>query len=543
MNTFNYIGRVRPRYSRFNWSNEHSFSCDMGELIPFFAAYLPPGGRLKGGVEAVVRLQPMNAPVLHEINAYFHFFFVPLRIIDPNFENFISGGVEGTFDSPPPLWPVSEENKLYSLFDYMHTIPTLDFDPSTVKQSTMPVDWKRRAYNAIWNYRYRDENLQEKVQVIPEEQPDLTPNFSVLHRAWEKDYFTSALPFLQRGPAIAFPISGDLPITIQGDTFTINGSNFSLNQGKVTFSGTSTQNGMNQIRANSGNLSAGVDGSGGTGTVTATASGTISGSQTVTPSISGSVSLQNATTFDVNDVRRAFQIQKFMERNARAGVRYSELIQAHFDVKPLDSRLQEPEYLGGSKTGVIISEVLQTSATSSGSTPQGNMAGHGLTALRDYCFNYRAPEFGVVIGLCSIMPRSAYCQGINRTDLVRSRYDMVFPEFVNLSEQPVYENEIYFDGSNEQWQKEIFGFQGRYNEYRSIPSKVSSDMRFMFDYWNLARKFDSPPDLNASFVECNPSKRIFAVQNEKTLIVTVGTTLNAILPIPKVAEPGFVDHH
>ena len=211
------------------------------------------------------------------------------------------------------------------------------------------------------------------------------------------------------------------------------------------------------------------------------------------------VNLGSATTFNVADLRLAFQIQKWMERNARAGVRYTEFLRSHYGVAPRDERLNRPEYIGGSKAPVIVSEVLQTSSTST--TPQGNMAGHGLSADKAYIAKYHAQEFGVVVGLMSIMPRSSYQQGIDRQWLRRSRYDFYSPEFANLSEQGIERAEIYATTSGTE-NRTIFGFKGRYDEMRFKRSMVCGKMRTSYDYWHLGRKFASAPLLNEEFIKC-----------------------------------------
>ena len=223
------------------------------------------------------------------------------------------------------------------------------------------------------------------------------------------------------------------------------------------------------------------------------------------------VDLSTASTFDIADLRLAFQIQKWMERNARGGVRYTEFLRAHFGVAPRDERLHRPEYIGGSKSPVIMSEVLQTSSTDL-TTPQGNLAGHGISAQDQFCGSYRAAEFGLIMGIMSIMPKPAYSQGINRQWLRRSKFDFFFPEFVGLSEQAIEQAEIYATDVASA-NTTIFGYQGRYDEMRTKDNMVVGEMRTTFDYWHLARQFSSAPLLNSSFITCIPRKDIFAVQN------------------------------
>jgi hypothetical protein len=253
-----------------------------------------------------------------------------------------------------------------------------------------------------------------------------------------------------------------------------------------------------------------------------------------------------AATFDVSDLRLAFQIQKWMERNARAGVRYTEFLRAHFGVAPRDERLQRPEYIGGSKSPIIISEVLQTSQSTQGTagSPQGNMAGHGLTADRTRAARYRVSEYGWILGIMSVMPRTAYQQGVNRQFLRRTKFDHYFAEFAHLSEQAI-ENVELVATNDENYNAGIFGYQGRYDELRYMPSRVCGNMRQLYDYWHLGRKFSltSPPLLNEEFIKCVPDKRIFAVQNEDGLIVNVANIIRAVRPMPIMSNPGLIDHN
>ena len=251
------------------------------------------------------------------------------------------------------------------------------------------------------------------------------------------------------------------------------------------------------------------------------------------------VDLSTAVTFDVADLRLAFQIQRWMERNQRAGVRYTEFLKSHFGVAPSDDRLQRPEYIGGTRSPIIISEVLQTSET--GTTPQGTLAGHGLGIQAGFAGKYHVKEYGLIIGIMSIMPKAAYQQGINRQWIRRTRYDFYFPEFANLSEQAILRGEIYTNNVSAD-NNTIFGYQGKYDEMRIKHSMVCDDMRDTYDYWHLGRQFSSAPLLNSSFIQCVPDKRIFAAESEPGLIVSFANNIKALRPLPILAEPGRIDH-
>ena len=495
-NVFSEVGGLHPRRSVFDLSYEKKLTCDMAQLIPVMCDEVVPGDVFKIGNQAVVRFQPLVAPILHEINMYVHYFFVPYRILWDDWEDFISGGVDGQFADPIPEWDptLTTEGSLWDFFGF-----PVGVDPN----GAYPLDFPRRAYNLVYNEYYRDENLQTEVALT---------NETILNRAWEKDYFTSALPWQQRGTAPALPISGSTSAVFSSGMISANG-------GLMTVQYNSSAGGNNLYGAgiNPSNIKAALD--------------------------RNVVDLSNASTFDIADLRLAFQIQKWMERNARAGVRYTEFLRAHFGVSPRDERLQRPEYIGGSKAPCIISEVLQTSSTDS-TTPQGNLAGHGITVSDAYCGKYHAQEFGLIIGIMSIMPRSAYSQGIDKQWLRKTKYDFYFPEFANLSEQAILNAEICATGTLSHNQ-DIFGYQGRYDEMRTKNSQIVSGMRTTFDYWHLGRQFDtgSPPVLNEDFIKCVPRKDIFAVPSEPGLIVNFANIIKAFRPLPYMAVPGLIDHN
>jgi len=486
-NVYEHVGGLHPGRSVFDLSYEKKLTCDMAQLIPVMCDEVVPGDFFQIGNQAVVRFQPLVAPILHEINMYVHYYFVPYRILWDDWEDFISGGIDGQFSDPVPEWEPTDTT-VGSLWDY------LGFPTGVDPDGAYPLDFPRRAYNLVYNEYYRDENLQTEVALT---------NETILNRAWEKDYFTSSLPWQQRGTAPALPISGSTTAVFATGT---NANVASLNY----------NSGSNRI---------------------------ITGSGTAQALAANTVDLSTASTFDIADLRFAFQIQKWMERNARAGARYTEFLRSHFGVSPRDERLQRPEYIGGSKAPCIISEVLQTSS-SDATSAQGNLAGHGITVSDAYCGKYHAKEFGLIIGIMSIMPRSAYSQGIDKQWLRKTKYDFYFPEFANLSEQAILNAEICATGTLSHNQ-DIFGYQGRYDEMRTKNSMIVGQMRGTFDYWHMGRQFDvgSPPVLNANFIKCVPRKDIFAVPSEPGLIINFGNVIKAFRPLPYMAVPGLIDHN
>lgn len=511
---FSNIAGLTPKRSVFDLSYVKTLTCDMGQLIPVMCDEVVPGDIFKIGNEAVVRFQPMVAPILHEVNLYTHYFFVPYRLLWDDWEDFISGGTEGDDASVLPRW--NPTNKaIGSLWDY------LGFPTTITPTGRLPLSFPREAYNFIFSEYYRDQTLQESF--------DWTAgNEDILNRCWEKDYFTSSLPWQQRGVAPALPVSGATSAVWSSDL----GLTFTLTAGSDT---NNTMQFRSRVSAPPRAVD-GIDPASNTGIALKPPYTKISQADMN----NNTVDLSTATTVDIADLRLAIQLQKWMERNARAGVRYTEFLRAHFGVSPRDERLSRPEYIGGSKSPVIFSEVLQTSSTDA-TTPQGNLAGHGVTVSVTQCGQYRAQEYGLIMGIMSVMPRTMYQQGINRQWLRQTKYDFYFPEFACLSEQAVERVEVYATAV-EADNKTLFGYQGRYNEMRYKPSMVVGQMRDTFDYWHLGRKFTAAPELNESFVKCVPTKRIFAVETDPGLIVSFGNRITAIRPMPVQAEPGLMDH-
>jgi len=508
---FQSVRSLRPGRSIFDLSYQKKFTCDMGKLIPIMCDEVVPGDVWEIANELVARCLALVAPVMHEVNVYVHYFFVPYRILDEDFELFITGGADGAYAGVLPRWVPTDTAK-GSLWDY------LGFPTGVAPLGlSAPIDYPRRAYNRIYNEFYRDENLTTEV---------LETNETILNRAWEKDYFTSALPWQQRGTAPALPISGTTSAVWAAD----------LTNQALTWPAVSggTQASFYRENTAGGTLNQPFDSN--------TKLALEKGKATISKTSLGAnvVDLSTASTFDVADLRLAFQIQKWMERSARGGARYTETLQAHFGVSPRDERLQRPEYIGGSKSPLIVSEVLQTSETAT--TPQGNLAGHGLAVDRKYCAKYHAQEFGLIMGIMSIMPRTAYQQGIDRQWLRRSKFDFYWPEFANLSEQAIEMEEIYAVAA-EATNRGIFGYQGHYDELRTKRDMVCSDMRDTFSYWHLGRIFGAAPALNSTFVVSDPSKRIFADQADPGLMVNFGNIIRAARPLPIESDPGLVDHH
>lgn len=507
----------------FDLSHEHKLTCNMGMLIPCFNEEVLPGDTWKVNTDIAVRIAPMLAPIMHRVDVFTHFFFIPTRILQDDWEKFITGGPDGRDNTPVPVINSGSEGfAVGSLADYLGC-PT---GVANIDELAYPF----RAYTMVYNEWYRNQNVQDPLPLSFGNGLDTITNTSLLRRNWEKDYFTSALPWPQRGPAVNLPLGTSAPVEIAGNSSSVKmtvgdpatGTYGNLSQ--VSDNGLVQGHKLMTVKSNEGNV----------GSVYFNTGWGNAG-------LRGNADLSTATAVTVNDMRQAFQVQRWMEKNARAGARYVESLMAHFGVRSSDGRLQRPEYLGGGRSPVVVSEVLQTSSTDSVS-PQGNMSGHAFSAQRTHEFVRSFEEHGYILGIMSIMPRTAYQQGSPRMFNRRTRYDFAWPVFSHLGEQAVLNKEIYAQGTAADDQ--VFGYQNRYDEYRHRLSFVHGQFRSTLDYWHMGRIFGNLPKLNATFVAADPTKRINAVVDQKydNCWVDIYHAVKAIRPLPKKGVPGFIDH-
>lgn len=548
---FRKVGALNPQRAAFDLSHRVLTTGDMGVLYPITNYIVTAGDRFKIFNDLVIRFQPMFSPVLHEIWAYLHWFFVPFRILWSYWEEYRTGGRDGrgairrvlpVVDLSGSTGTVANTQQHYfrkgGLFDFLYGVVARTDVSDTqypvrnlfrVANKTAPIDFPVRAYIKIYNEYYRDENLVDEYP-IPWYNTDNAVDYTTLKglfkRSWSKDYFTSALPDQQRGDPPAFPLTG---------LASVDGVNLNV---------------IDQVSVNP-NMQLGLS----VNNNPYMAVPNPPGSDALKDFFGGlTVNMENVPTFDVSDLRNAVQLQKYLERNMRAGYKYTEWLRARFNVSPSDARLDRPEYIGGSKHPCIISEVLQTSGSGegigTGFSPQANMAGHGLSADSSYIGNYLCKEDGIIMAILSVMPTSVYSQGLNKQYIKRNPYEFIIPEFAHVSEKAVEQLEIRMDQSNTLAQNtQIFGYQGQYDEFRYQPSRIGGDFRFQqqggsLSYWHLSRYFANRVYLNRSFVECDPesTKRIYNAQTADGLMISFSARVKAVRPLPSIAEPGLVDH-
>lgn len=509
-NIFNSIKLMKPKKNRFDLSHDVKLSCDMGNLVPVLAQECVPGDSFKIGCQSMIRFAPLVAPVMHRMNVTIHYFFVPNRILWDNWEKFIVD------PSTPLVAPYIRYTDSYvttpayqKFLDYMG-IPPIQTGGTATNLNPFAI----AAYQCIYNEYYRDQNLVTEVDYKLRDglnnatSADDARLFTLRRRAYMHDYFTASLPFAQKGDSVEIPLG---EITLNPD-WEADGERpqFEDGFGNVPigglYSGDAT-NGPISVLPSDGPLAYNPD---------------------------GSLRVDNTS---INDLRRAFRLQEFLEKNARGGTRYIENILTHFGVKSSDKRLQRPEYITGVKSPVVVSEVLNTTGETAG-LPQGNMAGHAVSVQGGKSGSYYCEEHGYIIGIMSVMPLTAYQQGIPKHYTKLEPLDYFWPSFANIGEQEVKNKELYAYSPTGD---ETFGYVPRYADYKFNNSRVAGDFRTSLDYWHLGRIFASQPALNKTFIECDPAstKRIFAVTDPDadSLYCHIYHDIQAVRPMPVFGTP------
>jgi hypothetical protein len=509
---FSQVPKANIPRSSFNRSHVLKTTFDSGYLIPVFVDEALPGDTFNLNMVGFGRLATPLNPFMDNLHLETFFFAVPNRLLWDNWERF-NGQQDNPGDSTDFLVPtVTAPSGGFlngSLYDYMG-VPT---EVDNIEVNNLHA----RAYNLIYNEWFRDENLIDSLVVDTDDGADDPADYVLKKRGKRHDYFTSCLPWPQKGDAVSIPLGTQAGVHFDG--------NLEFENYNGTYSGSG------QLVSNSGGAVAW--------------SGTLSGGQNITIKDGEAYAdLSGATAATINELRQAFQIQKLLERSARSGTRYIEIIRGHFGVTSPDSRLQRPEYLGGGHSYININPVAQTSATDA-TTPQGNLAAVGTTHVNNHGFVKSFTEHCVIIGLVNVRADLTYQQGLNRMFSRQTMYDFYWPALSHIGEQAVLSKEIYADGSAND--ENVFGYQERYAEYRYKPSMITGQFRSNYtaslDSWHLAQDFGTRPVLDETFIEENPPiDRVLAVPTEPHFIFDAFFNLKCARPMPVYSVPGLIDH-
>lgn len=553
------------RRTKFDRSHVYKTTFNSGKLIPVFVDEVLPGDTTRMSVNYFARLATPIKPIMDNIYLDWFFFFVPNRLVWDHWQNFCFEQ-EDPDDSTdyviPAIMANDNKNNTYvgSLWDYFG-LPT-NTSGTISGVSALPF----RAVYLIWNEWFRDENLQKSVKIQKgdtneildssrvSDQPSwlfksgtgIFPGYPCPPRGKRHDYFTSALPWTQKGPGVSIGLAGTAtlvdPSPVSG--YFVQQSNNSLGAAQLQKDG-----GVHDVFTGSGSLSYQ---NGGYSTSIAGHAINGSGTATITAqpgsswlSKSAYADLDSSSIFTINSLRTAFQMQKFYERLARGGSRYTEVLRSFFGVVSPDARLQRPEFLGSFTKMVNVNPIAQTSATDD-TSPQGNLSAYGVTASRFHGFTKSFVEHGYIIGFVSARADLTYQQGINKMWLRSTVYDFYWPTFAHLGEQAIELREIYAQGTAAD--TTVFGYQERYAEYRYKPSQITGKFRSSvtggnLDVWHLSQFFSNAPTLNEEFITENPPiKRIIAVQDEPEFLLDVGFRYTTVRPMPMFGTPGLVDH-
>lgn len=537
---FSQIPKAQISRSVFDRSHGWKSTFDSGYLVPFLVDEVLPGDSYKVKFNFLARLSTPIVPTMDNLFLDTFYFFVPYRLLWKHWEQFNGQqdypGASTDYLVPQTTAPADKGFEVGSLEDY--------FGLPTGIKGIKANELAARAYALIWNEWFRDENLQNPINLstyaeistadglddVGMGDRGFTGQHKLLRRGKRHDYFTSALPWPQKGPGVEIGLAGSAPVsgTVPVNLYNVN-----------AYAGASPHT----IVSNLVGVGSSVD--------TAVEPVNISGVSVGTSSLAftGTADLSSTTAATINSLRQAFQIQKLYERDARGGTRYTEILRSHFGVISPDSRLQRPEYLGGSESPVIINPVVQNSATGAtgAATPQGNLAAFGLASSTSakHGFVKSFVEHGIIIGLLNVRADLTYQQGIPRMFSRRTRFDFYWPVLAHLGEQAILNKEIYAQGNDED--DKVFGYQERYAEYRYFPSMITGKLRSTdpqsLDVWHLSQKFENLPTLSAQFIQDDPPvNRILAVQNEPQFIIDSYIDMKCARPMPVYGVPGLVDH-
>lgn len=534
---FTTVELKKPTRSLFDLSHEKRVSFKMGKLVPVFISETVPNDTFKCNTEIMLRLAPLLAPIMHRVNVFVHYFFVPNRLLWKDWEKFITNGRLGTETPPvPPYISINSTGALGqslldngSLFDYLGGVTIPDGGAAAYGNAALDM-MPFGAYWKCWYDYYRDRNYVADVNFLPMASGldggmiplDAASIITLRNRDYQKDYFTSALPWTQRGNEVLMPLVGSGVVSLNTSS-----TNAMLVKNATTGA---TLVGPNTLQADAtGNLEG----------ITGAVNSTLDPNGRLTATV-------NASGVSINDLRKSIRLQEWLERNALAGSLYTESIRAHFARRSSDSRLQRAEYLGGGKVTVKISEIVTTAWSEDGAAnpiPVGTMAGHGLTFGNSNQFTYNCEEHGFVIGIMSVMPNTAYMQGIPRMFTQRNTFlEYPWPSFAHLGEQPVYKYEIFADPTNYTNNRNanpVFGYQSRYADWKYIPSSSHGDFKVSLSFWHLTRKFATSPVLGFAFCNFENSlpDRVFAVSDVQQLWAYIYNNVTVKRSLPYYGTP------
>lgn len=530
--TFSRAPQAKIQRSVFNRSHGHKTTFDAYSLIPVYLDEVLPGDTFNLKMTAFARLATPIVPFMDNMYMDSFFFFVPMRLLWSNWEKF-NGAQDSPGDSTDFVIP-SMTAPSTGVSTERSTLPSyfgIPLDCDGLKVSSLPF----RAYNLIWNEYFRDQNLQASIPVPKGDSGDKWFDYVLAYRNKRYDYFTSCLPWPQKGPSAPLPLGQTAPLVSVADGSPV----FELKSPSVSTGGATlraTGPGVADVSAHwkvpkldSGDFAA------------------------VWQDPKLQVDLSKATSATINQLRQAFQIQKLLERDARGGTRYFEILQSHFHIYPSpDARLQRPEYLGGGSSPVNINPVAQTSSTDT-TSPQGNLSAFGTVSLRNHGFTKSFVEHGYIIGLVSVRTDLNYQDGLNRLWSRSTRYDFYWPALSHIGEQAVLNKEICAHTSEKDKWDQVFGYQERYAEYRYKPSLITSSFnssrtKYKLDQWHLAQQFKTTPSLNSTFIGGRPLitvvDRVLAVTSDlgPQFLFDSWFKLHCARPLPVYSVPGLVDH-